>query len=170
MTRDGRPDITYEFEFETQVRNPDTFLYNTGPIQAIDSPNWNRRQFYSVTRVQDGRRRVLANQLACPPCNIGPASTPDYETVAGQGVFSIAGGHTVFAGQRLEGFYVDLGAIFDLGDLRPFQNLHIAAMAAAPGVNATNDFGVHSIALRVPIAASSRGTAPRRPTRCNSAP
>ena len=38
---------------------------------------------------------------------------------------ALGGGRTVFAGQRLEGFYVDLGSIFDLGDLRPFQNLHI---------------------------------------------
>jgi hypothetical protein len=27
------------------VRNPNTFLYNTGPIASLDSPNWNRRQF-----------------------------------------------------------------------------------------------------------------------------
>jgi Domain of unknown function (DUF4331) len=79
-------------------------------------------------------------------------------------VFSIGGGHTVFAGQRLEGFYVDLGAIFDLGDLRPFQNLHIASMAAAPGVNATNGFGVHSIALKVPISALTKdGSTPTNP-------
>ena len=76
---DGRPDITYQFEFNTQVRNPDTFLYNTGPISAIDSPNWNRRQFYSVTRVDRWRERVLATELACPPCNIGPSSTPNYD-------------------------------------------------------------------------------------------
>ena len=37
---------------------------------------------------------------------------------------SLPGGGQVFAGQRAEGFYVDLGAIFDLGDLRPFQQLH----------------------------------------------
>ena len=30
----------------------------------------------------------------------------------------------VFAGQRAEGFYVDLGAVFDLGDLRPFASAH----------------------------------------------
>ena len=70
--------------------------------------------------------------------------------LAGQAVHKLGGGHTVFAGQRLEGFYVDLGAIFDLGDLRPFSKLHIAAMADAAGVNATNDFAVHSIALKVP--------------------
>jgi hypothetical protein len=147
---DGQPEITYEFSFTTEVRNPDTFLYNTGPILDISSANWNRRQFYSVTRVVNGKRQVLASKLACPPCNIGPASTPDYTALAGQAIHTLSHGHTVFAGQRLEGFYVDLGAVFDLGDLRPFQNLHISAMAAAPGVNATNGFGVHSIALKIP--------------------
>src|SRR5580704_16197005 len=147
---DGRPDITYQFEFNTQVANPDTFLYNTGPITAINSPNWNRRQFYSVTRRDRRGERVLGTDLACPPCNIGPSSTPNYAALASQAIHGIPGGHTVFAGQRLEGFYVDLGAIFDLGDLRPFQNLHLAAMAAAHGVDATNDFGVHSIALKIP--------------------
>ncbi len=45
-------------------------------------------------------------------------------------------GRKVFAGQRPDGFYVDLGAIFDLLDLRPFQNLHLFPMpAAADGVN-----------------------------------
>jgi hypothetical protein len=154
---DGRPDITYEFEFETQVRNPDTFLYNTGPIDSIGSVNWNRRQFYSVTRKEKGTRQVLAGRLACPPCNIGPSSTPHYEALASQAVFSIGAGHTVFAGQRLEGFYVDLGAIFDLGDLRPFQNLHLASMVpAGAGVDATSEFGVHSIALKVPISELTR--------------
>ncbi len=148
---DGYPDVTYEFDFETQVLNPNTFLYNTGTIDSIDSSKWNRRQFYSVTREQNGRRTVLASGLPCPPCNIGPASTPDYETLAGEAVHRIGGGRTVFAGQRLEGFYVDLGAIFDLGDLRPFQSLHIATMMPnADGVNATQDFSVHSIALKVP--------------------
>jgi hypothetical protein len=161
---DGKPEITYEFQFETEVRNPNTFLYNTGPIESIGSANWNRRQFYSVTRVKGGKRQVLAEHLACPPCNIGPASTPDYDTLASQAVHSIHHGHTVFAGQRLEGFYVDLGAVFDLGDLRPFQNLHIAAMAKAPGVNATNDFGVHSIALKIPKHELTRdGSTPTNP-------
>ena len=161
---DGIPDITYEFEFDTQVLNPNTFLYNTGTIGSIASPSWNRRQFYTVTRVQDGRRKVMADELACPPCNIGPASTPGYESLAAEAVHSIGAGHTVFAGQRLEGFYVDLGAIFDLGDLRPFQNLHIAAMGAAPGVNDTNGFGVHSIALKVPISELTRdGSVPTDP-------
>jgi hypothetical protein len=158
---DGIPEITYELTFETEVRNPDTFLYNTGPIASIASPNWNRRQFYSVTRVERGKRKLLGRHLACPPCNIGPASTPHYDALAAQAVHHLGGGHTVFAGQRLEGFYVDLGAIFDLGDLRPFQNLHIAGMAAAHGVDASQEFSVHSIALKVPKHELTRnGSAP----------
>jgi hypothetical protein len=166
---DGVPEITYEFRFETEVRNPDTFLYNTGPIESIASANWNRRQFYSVTRVKGGKRKLLARHLACPPCNIGPASTPGYGKLAAQAVHHIDHGHTVFAGQRLEGFYVDLGAIFDLGDLRPFQNLHIASMAAAPGVNASNAFSVHSIALKVPKHELTRnGSTPSNPMSQNA--
>jgi hypothetical protein len=160
---DGKPEIIYQFRFETFVRNPNTFLYNTGPIASLTDGHWNRRQFYSVTRIKNGQSTVLANQLPCPPCNIGPASTPNYETLASQAVQSLAGGQ-VFAGQRLDGFYVDLGAIFDLGDLRPFQNLHIASMAAAHGVDATHEFGVHTIALKIPkTQLTKNGSDPTNP-------
>src|SRR3984885_9488435 len=50
----GQDNITYAFHFQTRLRDPDTFLYNTGPILSLDSPNWNSRQFYSVTRIQHG--------------------------------------------------------------------------------------------------------------------
>ena len=52
---DACPDVTYEFQFSSELLNPNTFLYNTGPISSLDDPNWNKRQFYSVTRV--GMRR-----------------------------------------------------------------------------------------------------------------
>jgi hypothetical protein len=161
---DGEADIIYEFAFETQVGNPNSFLYNTGPIDSIDSSNWNRKQFYSVSRINNGRARVLAEGLACSPCNVGVLSTPNYDTLAEQAIHSVAGGRTVFAGQRLEGFYVDLGSIFDLGNLRPFENLHIGSLQAAAGVNATNDFSVHSIVLKVPKSDLTRdGSNPSNP-------
>ena len=166
---DGQPEISYLFEFTTEVGNPNTFLYNVGPIDSLDSPNWNRRQFYKLTRVEGGRRHVLASHLACPPCNIGPGSTPHYGALAKAAVHHLAGGTTVFAGQRLEGFYIDLGAIFDLADLRPFQNLHIAAMAAAPGVNDSHGFGVHSIAIKIPKHELTRdGSSPTNPADARS--
>ncbi len=72
-------------------------------------------------------------------------------------------GETVFAGQRAEGFYVDLGSIFDLADLRPFQNLHLIATPAANGVDPLKDVNVHSIAIQVPIARLTRhGSVPTR--------
>jgi len=147
---DGVPDITYAFDFETVVGNPNTFLYNTGPIDSISSSNWNRKQFYSITKTTQAGSQVIASNLSCPPCNIGPASTPNYAALAAQAVHEFAPRRTVFAGQRLEGFYIDLGAVFDLGDLRPFEKLHIGGMADSVGVNSTNEFGVHSIALQVP--------------------
>src|SRR5215467_4559236 len=38
---DGKYDLNYQFRFTTQITNPNTFLYNTGPIDKLDSPNWN---------------------------------------------------------------------------------------------------------------------------------
>jgi hypothetical protein len=162
---DGRPEIGYVFRFTTKVGNPKTFLYNTGPIGSLDDANWNRKQFYSVTRLDGadvtsygtgtaGRvtTTALGSDLPCPPCNIGPRSTPDYATkLAVPAVQNLTGGVKVFAGQRAEGFYVDLGSIFDLGDLRPFQAAHLIPSANAPGVNGTKSVNVHTIAIRVPI-------------------
>jgi hypothetical protein len=121
-------DITYRFRFHTAVRNPKTFLYNTGPISTIDSSNWNRPQFYSLTRIQGGKAKVLASKLACPPVNVGVRSTPNYPDLAAAAVHKV-GPRRVFAGQRADAFHVDLGSIFDLGALRPFQHLHLIPSA-----------------------------------------
>jgi hypothetical protein len=154
---DGRPDVSYQFRFTTEIRNDRTFLYNTGPIESLDSENWNRRQFYSVTRVDaEGHGRVLARKVPCPPVNIGPLSTPDYAKLARQAVRKLGDRAVVFAGQRADGFFVDLGSIFDFGVLRPFQNAHVLGSklfkAAGNGVNTLNGFNVLSIALQVPLS------------------
>jgi uncharacterized protein DUF4331 len=152
---DGRPDLTYQFRFRTELRNDKTFLYNTGPIESLDSENWNRRQFFSVTRVDaHGKAAVLAAKLPCPPCNVGPLSIPDYGKLADDAVHKLKTGETVFAGQRADAFFVDLGAIFDLGTLRPFQDKHLIGktLFKGPGnpVNATDKLNVHSIAIQLP--------------------
>jgi hypothetical protein len=161
---DAIPDVTYQFRFQTQVRNPNSFLYNTGPITSLDSPNWNRRQFYTVTKVVKGRSTVLGSKLLSPPCNIGPRSTPNYASLAKAATYTLSSGEVVFAGQRDEGFYVDLGSIFDLLDLRPFQNLHLIPSPAAPGIDATKGLNVHTIAIQVPITNVTRdGSRPKDP-------
>jgi hypothetical protein len=153
---DARPDLTYQFRFRTELRNDKTFLYNTGPIESLDSENWNRRQFYSVTKVDaHGKHTVLADKLPCPPCNVGPLSIADYDKLAEDAVHKLKTGEKVFAGQRADAFFVDLGAIFDLGTLRPFQNAHLVGQKlfnyAGKAVNATDKTNVHSIAVQVPL-------------------
>ena len=165
---DGNPDVIYQFTFKTEVTNPNTFLYNTGPILSLTDKNWNRRQTYTVVRVdvKTGKKTTLGADLPSPPCNIGPLSTPSYQSLANAAINTLTGGGKVFAGQRAEGFYVDLGAIFDLAILRPFQQLHttfglqntgLGSMAA--GVNSTKSVNVHSIAIEVPKSDVAKGGA-----------
>ena len=157
----SKADITYRFQFHTQLRDAESFLYNTGPITSLSSPNWNRRQLYSVLRVDGTGSKSLGKNLVCPPCNIGPLSTPGYAAkLAAPAVHTLSDGSKVFAGQRADGFYVDLGSIFDLGNLRPFQNLNVfgkaEGLSSAAGVNSTKLLNVHSIALQVPISRITR--------------
>ncbi|HEV2427974.1 MAG TPA: DUF4331 domain-containing protein [Acidimicrobiales bacterium] len=167
---DGVADVTYQFTFTTVNTIPSTFLYNVGPIESLTSQYWNRRQTYTVTRVDGhGRAQVLDTGVPCPPCNIGPLSTPNYASLAALAVRPLPGGRMVFAGQRAEAFYVDLGAVFDLGDLRPLANLHatfgLPGLSASSGVNATASVNVHSIALQVPITdIAPNGVAPTDPS------
>ncbi|MHB8506077.1 MAG: DUF4331 domain-containing protein, partial [Acidimicrobiales bacterium] len=149
QTGNGTPDVSFQFQFTTTTADPSTFLYNTGPITSLTDSTWNRKQTYTLTRVDHstGTSTTLGSGLLCPPCNIGRLSTPDYHQLGAAAVHSFsAGGYSgqVFAGQRQEGFYVDLGAVFDLGILRPFEQDHnmfglsntgLGRMAA--GVNST---------------------------------
>ena len=195
---DGVPEIAYQFQFETTLQNPNTFLYNTGPIDSLTSPSWNKRQLYSVTRVDSddasayastarvhGHRHghgdggnggngnghvkglsveVLGQGLACPPCNIGPRSIPSYPPLAAAAIHTLPTGEKVFAGQRRDGFFVDLGSTFDLGDLRPFENLHLIPTPAAPGVDQLKYLNIHTIAIQVPISRLTRdGSVPSDP-------
>ncbi|TCN42122.1 uncharacterized protein DUF4331 [Kribbella orskensis] len=152
----GRADISYQFRFHAEIRNRKTFLYNTGPITSIKDKTWNRPQYYSVTRVENGRARVLARNLGAPPVNVGVRSTPNYARLGGQAIYTFGTNRKVFAGQRADGFFADLGSIFDLATLRPFQMAHLIPSAAAMGVNGLQGSNVHTIALQVPITDLTR--------------
>lgn len=158
-TGDGREDITYQFRFTTQIVNPDTVLgMNTinqnGAITSLDDPDYNKPQTYTVTRVDSttGRRgRVIATGMRVPPDNIGPRVTPNYETNLGQPAVFPMGNGRVFAGQRDEGFFVDLGGVFDGVNLR--------SIGAAGGVDTLRTFNVKTIAIEVPIQELTRSRA-----------
>ena len=156
-TGDGDEDLTYRFRFDTATRNPDTFLYNTGPIESLNDMDWNRPQTYSVKRIRSrGGTKVLADGLLTPPVHVGPRSTPHYEELAAAAVHDLPGGIKVFAGQRDDPFFVDLGSIFDLAGLRPLNGLHAIPLAPEDGVDGVSGYNTHSIAIQVPIAKLTR--------------
>jgi hypothetical protein len=152
---DAVEDITFQFKFRTEVRNPNTFLYNTGPITSLDSPNFNVRQFYTLTRIDGPRRKgratVLAQDVPTPPVNVGLRSTPNYDALANAAIRQLPGGMQVFAGQRDDPFFVDLN-VFDLLAVPPADTNNSDSLAG---------FNVHTIAIEVPITTlSSSGSRP----------
>ena len=147
---DADDDIVYEFRFKTTTLNRNTFLYNTGPITSLDDPTFNVRQTYSVTRVDRDGRHVLGRDLSTPPVNVGARSTPSYDVLATAAVHALPDGSRVFAGQRDDPFFVDLGSVFDLLGLRPFNAAHKIPMANAPGVDGLHGVNTHTVALQVP--------------------
>jgi Domain of unknown function (DUF4331) len=178
--QDGKADdVIYEFRFTTENRpvggsggltSPVPYLGNPHippmvPLQgitALDGPGsegLTRRQTYIVTEVRHGNRTRLfgGRKLIAVPSNVGPATMPNYPALAAQGIYSDAAtGIRVFAGQRAETFYIDLGAVFDTLNLRRFLPL----LTAAEDVDTVNPYGVNrfsganasTIAIEVPIA------------------
>jgi hypothetical protein len=153
---DAVDDIVWEFRFTTRVQNGNSFLYNTGPIGSLTDPDFNIRQTYSVAKVEHGRRTVLASGLPVPPANIGPRSTPNYERLASAAVAGLGDGSKVFAGPRDDPFFVDLGSVFDLAGLRPFNQAHLIPRPTEAGVDGVSGYNTHSIVLQVPIRQLTR--------------
>jgi hypothetical protein len=189
--RDGKADdIVYEFRFKTEDRpvggsggltsplpylgNPHIPLPILQGITALDgagSEGLTRRQTYSVTEVRRGKRAELfkGQTLVAVPSNAGPATMPDYPTLAAQGIYTdVATGIRVFAGQRAETFYIDLGAVFDTLNLRRY----LPALTPAEDVDTVNPFGVNrfsganisTIAIEVPITRVTSDSKPAATT------
>jgi len=171
--RDGfSEDVNYEFRFKTEVRNPGQFIATLAPIDSLEADGLSRVQRYTVTESrchreeEDGEielecdRHLLFDGDAKPtvPSNIGPRTTPDYEALAAQGIFTDADTHIrVFAGQRAETFAIDLGAVFDTLNLRRALPAQSAAEDANDtsnpfGFNNFSGFNVNTIAIEIPAA------------------
>jgi hypothetical protein len=105
---DGKQDVTYRFRFNHKP-GP-AFLGNTV-------------QNYTVTKIARGKARVIA-RASTPPDNIGPRTlktlykTTNYRALAQKAVKPLKGGGQVFAGQRDDAFFADIGAIFDFVAIR----------------------------------------------------
>lgn len=177
LDRDGKAeDLTFEIRFKTELRNVlagaglNSPVANVGRpflpgITALDgegSAGLGIRQSYTVTMVKNGsnpnRTELKADgPLFAVPSNQGPATMPDYEALAVQGVRVLEGGIRVFAGQRDETFYIDLGAVFD-GPLNLRRSPILDPSEDANdnvnpgGFDNFSGFNVNTIAIEVPKA------------------
>src|SRR6476646_3887847 len=115
ISKDPVADSTDLYAF-TSYGNPDnvTIIANYVPLEAPDGgPNF--YEFgddvlyeikidnngdgqadvtypFTVVRVDDKGKKTLGTDLACPPCNIGPLSTPNYETLVASAVHDLPNG------------------------------------------------------------------------------
>jgi hypothetical protein len=154
-TGDANPEVTYQFRFKTTYLTSDlfgpSFLFNDFILETLKDADLLVRQTYTVTRIKGRTSKVIGSGMV-PPTNIGPRSTPSYEAnIASGGTVSLSNGGKAFAGPRDDPFFVDLGSIFDLGGLRPFNPAHLAPLAAAKGVDGVGGYNTHSIAVKIPI-------------------
>src|SRR4051794_10297479 len=156
-TGDGAADIRYEFAFKTKVGNPDSFLYALPGVSSINDSKLNVKQTYNITRelYKNGKERsekVVARGIPVAPNNVGPRTFPNYDAVAAQAIRSLSGGGKVFAGQRDDPFFVDLGQTFDAINFRP--NVGTGNQGGAKDDLA--GYNTHSIVLQVPEADVTR--------------
>src|SRR5204862_6459600 len=128
---DATPAATWRSQFKN--RSPVAFLQDT-------------QQEYTVTRLDGKSSRVVGSGLLTPPDNIGPRSTPDYHALAMAGVHDLSDGSKVFAGQRDDGFFGDIGAAFDLVAIRSGTG------ASGGGKDFFAGYAVHTISLQVPLS------------------
>jgi hypothetical protein len=130
-------------------------------------------QTYTVTKLTNGATpTVIAQNVPVPPPNVGPLTnsalqgfptTPvAYEpywldNAPSKTIATMNNGEgRVFAGPRDDPFWVDLGAIFDLAQLRPVVD-GTSALVQRDSIRYMN---VHSIALEIPLKIANGGTNP----------
>ena len=127
---DGKPDTTYYFRF---TNLPSQFFLG------------NTQQRYTVTKVVGGKSTLGRYGPADPAGQHRPALDAELpQPRDAQGIHSLADGSTVFAGQRDDAFFADVGAIFDLVAIR------YGTGATGGGKDFLSGYGVHSIALQIP--------------------
>jgi hypothetical protein len=166
--QDGLDDITFQFHFNTQIRQPNLFTGFVGGIAGIPqitsldgagSEGLSLRQNYTVTMVRHGRSTCLneGRTLFAVPSNVGPETMPNYSSLFKQGVYSLDDGVKVWAGTADDPFFIDLGAAFDSLNFRKGVGPVLSPTIDADDTHnyapdAVGGYNVNSIVLEVPIS------------------
>jgi Domain of unknown function (DUF4331) len=158
----GKASLSYEFKFATTFRNRNTILQSyLGVINDVGDANQNLVQTYTVTKIdhrQHDHRSLLGTGTVPPnnqgvatpfynqgndgnnPAKDGIATEAELDRYTTQAIKNLGGGYFSFAGQRDDGFYADINAIFDLLQLR------------SPGKDSQGGFNIHLMALVIPVS------------------
>jgi hypothetical protein len=158
----GNDTITYQFQFSTTYKTTGTILQSyVGVVNADGDASQNLTQTYTVTKIAGGTTTVLGtgivppnNQgLATPHYNVGEnGNNPAKPGVTGPGqldvytsgaIATLSNGYRSWAGQREDGFYGDVNAVFDLLNLRT---------GGANSFDSQSGYNMHTIALEIPVA------------------
>jgi Domain of unknown function (DUF4331) len=158
----GRPTFTYRFEFKTRYKNQNTILQSfLGVINNVDDANQNLTQYYTITKYDHRRcNSTLVGKGIVPPNNQGiltpfynqgnsgdnparkgVATAAELDKYTQQSIFNFPNGIIGFAGQRRDGFYADVNAVFDGLQLRP----------NGKAVDSQAGFNIHMMALSIPM-------------------
>ena len=145
-------DITYRFTFTLTNEDPTThFRIRNAGAGAKE----NQKATYTCEMSRDGGpfTAIVTNGVV-PPYNVGPRAisnptvgfgAPNYRQLITNSIQTLSNGTKVFCGTADDPFFVDIGAIEDLGGIRPTR--------ARDGLYHKN---VNCIALQIPITLLQR--------------
>jgi len=165
--QDGLDDVTFQFRFNTQIRDPKLFTGFVGGIAGIPpitslsgagSEGLSLRQTYTVTMIKNGKYVCLhdGKTLYAVPSNVGPLTMPNYPALFNQGIYHLDNGITVWAGTADDPFFIDLGAFFDSVNFRSGTGPILSPTIDGDDTHnyapdAVGGYNVNSIVLEVPI-------------------
>ena len=145
-------DIIYRFTFTKTNEDPTTFF-------RVRLGKENQKTTYRLDVLKGGTTTNLVTAGVVPAPNIGPRSiegaaglnkTGGYTAYMASTIQTLSNGIKVYCGPTDDPFFTDLGAIFDLGGVRP-------PAAARDGLARKN---THAIAMQIPVALLAKTGAP----------
>jgi hypothetical protein len=144
--------VTYQFRFDSTPFagvDPGDLGQPLGGGKEFFYQLSGQKQTYSIWKIEGGVREVLAEGVEVAPVNIGPRTdavlrggAPYDDAFAATFIQDMGEEGRVFAGPRDDGFYVDLGGVFDLANLR----------ASGTAQDTVSGYNCHTIALEIPTA------------------
>ncbi len=149
-------EVTYRFTFTRVNEDPSTFF-------RVRLGKENLKVRYKCERSMDGGQtwQTIVSSGMVPPPFIGPRSIESqvglgtsYASLMQQAITTASTGETLFCGPVDDPFFVDLGGVFDLGNM-PRQNGQFR--------DGLGQFNCHAICLQIPITTLLKAGVPATP-------